>query len=569
MKQKFAKALIEALSDQSAQKLYPLCNNFHDMKNVGMDSDLTEQRLGEIVLANCVKFIETVDFNIDDFDLESINIEQTADAVVLEEGYSVVFADSIKLLFNGLESSENLRIKVDCPIIINNDIKINNPLMIECCVYEPYIPVPPPESIMVVDTHGQTHELLLTDSNIIESRLKNKDRDVEFYSGHENWYIHEGDLELDSLSLEKNVLISGNLLLHELMVEPTEGLIVLGKTVLNALCLDDANDVFLLGGIDFNVAVISIMAGQTRVLRDLDGPLVYNSSDSTSIEGTSNVGCYVDYVYGDSHGVFSAILNSKYLELDEDEVHVDGELIAYDIPLGEQIFTSEDITKKHIAVNWPDFDDVDMIKALLKADGLYFKKLDEQYKSDKSFIDIAIEQNAKAFKYIPKELKNDEAYVHELVGKDGGVFEFLAKKFRKDKALALLAMQTDSYAFSMAHRSLRADKELALIAIEHNASLLEYVSGDLQADEDVLMEVINKKPDAFKYASPSAISNEKLMLALVKKSPKYLAAPPLKGYRNNKIFALQVLEENPSAFNYLSKQLQKDREVRDAAGQVV
>ncbi len=568
MKQRFATALITAIKQHSAQKLSLLCSNYQDQQKMGLEPDYSEEKLNEIVLKNCSTFLKNINFTINDYFLDSVTLKGAKDAIEMVNGHSVIFTDTVYLILKKENINSRLSIDVQMPIVIDNEIKINNPLLIECREYQQSEPLTYPDSITIIDSNKSPLKLFKCKTDIVRSTLKKHKTEAENYISDQPWYIYDGDMALDSMCLTTNTIINGNLLVHEPLAEIETNLIVLGKTICNAISLDETNDVFLLGGIDFNVAIMSMMPGPFRVLRNLNGPFVYTDSDSTVIDGVDNVTCFVDYVYGHSHGDLKSLIKTKYFEKIDDHIDIDAGLIAIDIKLGEDIFNNTDSKANFIDVLKPDTQDRDTVKALLKKDGFYIKTLSDEYRADKELIDIAINYNAATFSYIAEHLKNDDAYIYELIQKEGRVLEFVNERFKKDKNLVLLAIESRAHALDYAHSSLKADKEVVMAAINKNSKALEYADEHLQADEDIVLAVIDKNVDAFKYASLSVVDNRKIILALIRKAPDYLSVEALNLYANDKEFIMQALEENHSVFNHISENLQQDIDIRKLAGRV-
>ena len=386
------------------------------------------------------------------------------------------------------------------------------------------------------------------------------------YNNFTDWYLHEGDLELDNFDEKVNLVVTGNLTVKEPFMEIETKLIVLGKTTANAIHLY-ASNIFLLGGVEFNLALISYIVGPYKIINNPNGPFLYNSSDSTIVNNPEKVKCYVDHVYSQSHGDELQMLKAKYIDRDEsdeeDEYSINLDYIMEDIKLGKNIFNDSSNVAHFVQVKKPDLNNREHIITLLKKDGLYFKELDEKYRADKELIAIAIENNEEALKYIADALKNDRDYVLSMVKNNGRLLEYVSKAYKKDKEMVLAAINNVAYALDYAHSSLRKDKAVAMFAIKKTPSALEYVDESLQADEELLLHVIEHDVRSFKYAPESVIDNENVILALVKKEPQYLDAEPLHRYKNDKSFVLKVLEETPEAFNYLSKKMQKDVDIID------
>ena len=430
-------------------------------------------------------------------------------------------------------------------------------------------PVIDKENYSIQTTVGE-YKLPICSTKRLKAYMDDANTTMEPYLYTSDWYIHEGDLELDTFSINRDTIITGDLRVKSPLVEPDCRLIVLGKTYVNAIALWDVNDIYLLGGVAFNVALLSMMAGPEKILKNLEGPFVYTDSDSTEIEGVDGVKCYVDHVYGESHGDILHMLKEKYIDrdepydgekVDEDEFHIDVSLIAEDIRLGENIFNDSSDIAHHVDVKKPDLNNKESLKTLLKEDGLQFKKLDEKYRADEELISIAIESDEVAFKYIAEELKNNRDYVFPMIKKNGRLLAYVSKTHKKDKEIVLAAIDDVAYALDYAHSSLKKDKEVVFHAIKKNPSALEYADESLQANEKILLHVIEHDVRSFKYASESVIGNEDIILALVKKDPEYLSIEPLYRYKKDKVFILKVLEDTPEAFNYLSKKMQKDEDI--------
>ena len=568
IKRLFTDVFIEAIVKSSPQKLYPLCNNYRDMKKYGVESDFTKEKLGEIVLSNCSKFLDSINFDISKFTFESSTLNGAEDDLEIVKGHTVIFAKSFVFKFKNKISDEILRISVDNPIIIDDQIKINNPLLIEFNTYIPYVK---PESITILDSDNFIHELPLANNDEIKTFLNKRKVLIEGCSLDMDWYIHEGDLELDDFNFKSHIIITGDLSIHEPLVNIVDtSLIVLGKTTVNALSiLNEGNDVYLLGGVDFNIAIFIHSSGSQIELRNLFGPLVNIFSETVNIEGKNKVKSYNYPGLDQSDENIQQLLKEKYFSKNEDnEIELDDYAVMRDIKLGAEIFNNNDDQENFIGVILPNLKNRETIISLLKEDGLYLKNLEEKDRLDKELINIALDQNQEAFKYIPDSLKEDKDFILELINKNGDLLEFVNDTFKKDKELVLSAISSSAYALEYAHKSFKADKEIVLLAVSKNARSLEYASETLQADEDILLEVIKNDVWAFKYASPAIVNNRNVMLELIKKEPKYLSAPPLMKYLDDREFLIEALKENNSVFNYLTKKLQKNKEFRDIVGRV-
>ena len=575
LKNEFSKAFIEAVSSKSVEACTKLVLSYEE-QNILFGKDgfgMKEEAYKEALTKQCQAFFEKWDTFVDEknaythtkITLDNLDGVDTYSFEIHDEPFQFLKTISISMKeYKKEKKIYQVGFQIDNPLFINGRFALNNMLLTKC--YESFWDdlenIPYKNKI---HTHDEFKGLVkdIGDSETLEGMLY-------AYNAYNDWYLYDGDLELEKFDEKVNLVVTGNLTVKEPLVEITTELIVFGKTIVNAMYLDEGNDVFLLGGVEFNVALLSAMPGPYRVINNPKGPFLYSDSDSTIVNNPEKVKCYADYVYGESHGDILTILKEKYIdrdepyegeEVEEDDYHINSGQIAEDIKLGENIFNNSSNIGHYIEVKSPELDNKESLISLLKEDGLQFKKLDEKYSADKELINIAIEDNEVAFKYIADELKDDRDYVLSMIKKNGRLLEYVSKAYKKDKEIVLSAIDSVAYALDYAHTSLRKDKAVVLSAIKKDPSALEYADESLQADEEILLYVIEHDVGSFKYASESVIENEKIMLALVKKEPKYLGVEPLYRYKNDKSFILKALAATPSVFNYLSKKMQKDEDV--------
>jgi len=385
------------------------------------------------------------------------------------------------------------------------------------------------------------------------------------------WSVHEGDLELDSYSkVQDDLIVCGDLIIKEPLAEITSELIVCGTTKCNAMLLDEGNDVFLLGGVQFNVALISCLGGPFRIINNPQGAFMYNDADSVEINNTQKVSCYIDHVYAEGHGDAQNILKDKYFSYDDpddlEDYFLDNDALISDLRVGESIFKDSTNIGNFVEVQEYNLDDRDTIISLLKKEAAYFKKLTDNYKKDKELISIAVENNSEVFKYVPQEIKEDRDFVLSLLKKEGRLFEYLSDELKKDKELVLIAVASDGYVLDDLHETLKADKEIVFEAVKSHPKSLAYAHDSMKDDMDIASYIIDNCIDAFKYVSPVAkttIFNDKeLMIKLLKSNLDYILY--LKDeWKDDKEFMLKLILESPSPniLKYASDKLKADRDL--------
>jgi len=426
-----------------------------------------------------------------------------------------------------------------------------------------YVPVAQniPETVTVTDSSGAANVFARCEASTVKELLT--DRGIRGHGDLEpyGWYLCEGDLTLDDAPTS-DLVVTGDLTIRAPLAEPSTGLIVLGQTTVNAIYLPGDEEVFLVGGVRFSVALISIHSELQRELRDLAGPFAYNDGDSTNIEGVDGVQCYVDYVNTASHGDPAAVLLPTFLLTEDGDEIVDVDRMLGAIKMGERVLVNAPDAAVDVAV--PDVEDRATVLSLLAKDGHYLRVLDDAMRADQELVAVAVERSPRAFEHAAVSLKHDRDFVKALLQTNGRLLEVVPEVFQDDRELVEVAMASRSDAFSDASASLRSDKEFALAAVIADPGNLEYVDESLQADEDLLLAVIGGDASKFKYASLEAVQNLRVMHELVVADPTYLEADPLEHLRADKEFIAEAAVRNPRVFEHIEESLQQDPAVLQA-----
>lgn len=352
LKNEFSKSFIEAISSKSVEACTKLILSYEE-QNILFGKDgfgMEKKAYGEALTKQCQAFFEKWDSFIDEknaYDytkliLDNLDEVDTYAFEINDEPFQFLKTISISMKeYKKEKKIHQVGFQIDNPLFINGRFALNNMLLTKC--YESFW-----DDLENIPYKNKIHSLdefkaLIKDIEDGETREGMRDA----YNAYNDWYLHDGDLELDNFDEKVNLVVTGNLTIKEPLVAIETELIVLGKTRVNAMYLGEGDDVFLLGGVDFNVALISAMPGPYKIINNPNGPFLYSDSDSTIVNNPEKVKCYADYVYGESHGDILAMLKEKYIdkdepygdeEIDEDDYYINVSLIAEDIRLGENIF---------------------------------------------------------------------------------------------------------------------------------------------------------------------------------------------------------------------------------------
>jgi len=333
IKTDFANAFIDAISSKSVTACVKLVASYEDQIYLaGKDAklDMSKEEYDIRVKTNTKEFLDKASNFIDEKNstinsfLNTSNITEvdTYAFKISEEHIQIVDVLSITMntrLLDGV--NYGVGFQINDSFFINGKIKISNWFFAK--YYEsfwddineentPYPKVQSKEKLKeICAKHLQAKHLAEDYSELLDD-----------WNDWEGWYLHEGDLELDVYDLKVNFIVTGNLTIKEPLVEIEHELIVLGKTKLNALFLENDNNVCFLNGIDFNVGVFILYSDAgCRIFNKPKGPLLFVCSESHDIINHNEVQCFIDIEYNrESHGNINDLLLDKFIEKNENQV---------------------------------------------------------------------------------------------------------------------------------------------------------------------------------------------------------------------------------------------------------
>ena len=137
-------------------------------------------------------------------------------------------------------------------------------------------------------------------------------------------------------------------------------------------------------------------------------------------------------------------------------------------------------------------------------------------------------------------LQDDEEIVKVALTQDGEALEFASDRLKGKKDIVLLAIKTAPWTAFYASEKLKADKELIMASVKDCGQTLYYASEKLRDDEEVVRAAVANKGIIIKYASYRL--------------------------RNNKEIAKIAMEQDKRAYQFLTKELKQDEEIKALKG---
>lgn len=185
---------------------------------------------------------------------------------------------------------------------------------------------------------------------------------------------------------------------------------------------------------------------------------------------------------------------------------------------------------------------------------------------DKDIMLAASVVDARIFGYHASDrLKNDREFVLEVfeMGKDvGAVFRQMPERLRDDEELVLIAAQKDRLKEVLAHMStrLKDKKNVVLASVTTNGMNLEFASQRLKDDEEVVRAACKQNPSALEYASARWLDNTNLVLNNIRLDGLLLCvvSERLKG---DKRVVLVAVRQHGAALQYASDAMRNDKDV--------
>lgn len=338
IEEEFSKSFIEAISSKSIEACADLVLSYEDNSTLEVDYGLSEKRYRKRLLEQSENFLKGQSKFIDKKNaaLESAisfeNFEEinTYDFEIPKK-HPACFIKTIsitmkKRLVDGI--FYQVGFQIEDAVFVNGKIKINNLFSVRMH-----------ESFWDEINEENTPYLLIEDKASLNEILGNhSDREyAEILDHYNNWYLHTGDLVLDSYEVKVNLIVTGNLKIKEPVTEVLHELIVLGNTSLNTLFLEETNDVLFLGGIEFTVGLFIMDSGAYQIFNSPKGPIIFAQSETIEVENTQNILClYAPEL--DKNGDYSEIILDEFCGKEEGNEYLEIELIIETLRAERPIF---------------------------------------------------------------------------------------------------------------------------------------------------------------------------------------------------------------------------------------
>ena len=167
----------------------------------------------------------------------------------------------------------------------------------------------------------------------------------------------------------------------------------------------------------------------------------------------------------------------------------------------------------------------------------------EELKSDKLFVKMALSHCSDYYKYISNELKEDNEII-DIAIKYGSIrnLKYITKKYKEDYKFMKIYLDAPLY-------------------------LIEYAGYNIKDNKEIVINILNEKPEYFQYISKRLRNNKEIIQLCIQKlkNTDCKSTNIMKSlssyYKDDKSIVIELLKIDGKQLEYVSNRLKKDNEV--------
>jgi len=343
----FANDFIDAINKQNIDMCIDLTLSFSEYKKIYSHSPFSQEKYESLISEQWKKFFNKYQYFFDD-NKKVLQNKGIANCTIYDLGEEEKISDDfyrlsieyvlLKMKGETLDDGKisSLVFEIDNPVVINGKIKFS--YQINILVYEAI-----EENPNIVKNHIKLGFKPLSSEQYLEIMKDYPFEDYKYYTNLQ-WFIYEGNLnistdEFDLMDEYIGLIINGNLIVDDVLNIEDKALYVLGDIT--------AKSIFIRGSIcyidkiaNFNdVLVVHLSDGQPVYINDTKGRLVYSNQDAAEITvDKKNVEVFDDRSYCMGFGDITALLDDRFIEIEEDYIGVETCKLLEALQNGENIY---------------------------------------------------------------------------------------------------------------------------------------------------------------------------------------------------------------------------------------
>ncbi len=186
--------------------------------------------------------------------------------------------------------------------------------------------------------------------------------------------------------------------------------------------------------------------------------------------------------------------------------------------------------------------DLEVVSAAVKENGLALKYASEKLKSDFKIVQKAALQNSSSFQYASQSIKSNSDDVFDIVSAyvkfnynyenlrqsdeyranfdryeaqhSNDPFQYASEDLRSNKAAVYLIVCVDGLALRYASDSLKNDFMIVSAAIQQNGLAIKHASDAMKDDPELALIAVERDLEAYKYISPNCQQDPRIQLVV-------------------------------------------------------
>lgn len=144
------------------------------------------------------------------------------------------------------------------------------------------------------------------------------------------------------------------------------------------------------------------------------------------------------------------------------------------------------------------------------------KAIPEEFRSDRDFVQAALERDGTALLGARNCFKADRELVTLAVREKHSAFQYAAEELRGDRTIALIAVQGCGTMLEHTSEAWREDREMVMAAVRNTGQALEFAAERFRDDRDLVLEAVLSHAGAFQYASERLRGDRDLALTALR-----------------------------------------------------
>jgi hypothetical protein len=211
-------------------------------------------------------------------------------------------------------------------------------------------------------------------------------------------------------------------------------------------------------------------------------------------------------------------------------------------------------------------DNFDCMRAAVEQDGTLLRLASPRLRAQPDLVVAAAGQNVHALRYADRALLHHDAFARLLLERAPLALQYLPPRYRSDATWVTLAVQGDGLALKDAAAALRDDPRTVMAAVKHNGLALRYAKTRCRASRDVVLAAVAQNGLALAHADRGFARDHVVVLTAITQNGEALQYADFL-WRSNWRMAMAAVSQAGLSLGFIDPYLQQDARLVYAAVQ--